>query len=47
MPDATFMLSAFGDEMGDELATQLDVLSALDIHYLELRGAIWMKAASV
>ncbi len=40
MSDATFILSAFGDEIDTDLATQLDVLSALDIHHLELRG-VW------
>ncbi len=40
MSDATFILSAFGDEIGADFATQLDVLSALDIHHLELRG-VW------
>ncbi len=39
MSDATFILSAFGDEIDTDLATQLDVLSALDIHHLEFRGA--------
>ncbi len=34
-----FILSAFGDEIDDDLATQLDVLEANDIHYLELRAA--------
>lgn len=36
---STFVLSAFGDEIDADLATQLDVLGALDIHHLELRGA--------
>ena len=35
----TFTLSAFGDEIADDLATQLDVLHAEDVHFLELRGA--------
>jgi sugar phosphate isomerase/epimerase len=40
MSDTTrFVLSAFGDEIDADLAVQLDVLSALDIHHLELRGA--------
>lgn len=40
MSDATvFVLSAFGDEIAADLAVQLDVLSALDIHHVELRGA--------
>lgn len=40
MSEATFLLSAFGDEIDSDLATQLDVLSMLDIHHLELRG-VW------
>ncbi|MEM8530393.1 MAG: sugar phosphate isomerase/epimerase family protein [Chloroflexota bacterium] len=42
MPAATFTLSAFGDEIIDDLATQLEVLSAENVHHLELRGA-WGK----
>ncbi|HEY7780584.1 MAG TPA: sugar phosphate isomerase/epimerase family protein [Ktedonobacterales bacterium] len=34
-----FTLSAFGDEVADDLETQLDVLAAEDVHHLELRGA--------
>ncbi len=34
-----FIISAFGDEIDDDLATQLDVLAAEDIHHLELRSA--------
>ena len=34
-----FTISAFGDEIDDDLATQLDVLASQDIHHLELRGA--------
>lgn len=34
-----FILSAFGDEIDEDLATQLDVLAANDIHHLELRSA--------
>lgn len=34
-----FILSAFGDEIDNDLATQLDVLAAIDIHHLELRSA--------
>ena len=34
-----FNISAFGDEIDDDLATQLDVLAAEDIHHLELRSA--------
>src|SRR3712207_2459217 len=35
----TFIVSAFGDEIVDDLATQLDVLASEGIHHLELRGA--------
>jgi sugar phosphate isomerase/epimerase len=38
----TVKLSAFGDEVADNLAEQLDVLTREDIHCLELRGA-WGK----
>jgi len=34
-----FILSAFGDEIDEDLATQLDVLAANNIHHLELRAA--------
>lgn len=34
-----FILSAFGDEIDNDLATQLDVLAANNIHHLELRSA--------
>lgn len=37
-----FTLSGFGDEIGDELEVQLDTLTELDIHFLELRG-VWGK----
>jgi sugar phosphate isomerase/epimerase len=39
---ATFTLSAFGDEIADDLATQLDVLVSEGVRHLELRGA-WGK----
>ncbi|MFO7168030.1 MAG: sugar phosphate isomerase/epimerase family protein [Chloroflexota bacterium] len=39
---ATFTLSAFGDEIADDLATQLDVLASDGVRHLELRGA-WGK----
>lgn len=39
---ATFTLSAFGDEIADDLATQLDVLISEGVRHLELRGA-WGK----
>jgi len=42
MSEATFTISAFGDEIADDLATQLRVLRELEIGYLELRGA-WGK----
>ncbi len=36
---ATFILSAFGDEIDDDLDTQLRVLTSEGINHLELRGA--------
>jgi sugar phosphate isomerase/epimerase len=39
MTQAIFTLSAFGDEIADDLETQLDVLAAEGIAALELRGA--------
>ena len=39
MQGAVFALSAFGDEVADDLATQLDVLADEGIRHLELRGA--------
>jgi sugar phosphate isomerase/epimerase len=39
---ATFTLSAFGDEIADDLAEQLDLLAAEGVYSLELRGA-WGK----
>ena len=42
MSEANFTISAFGDEIDDDLATQLAVLRELQIGYLELRGA-WGK----
>lgn len=35
----SFRLSAFGDEIADDLDTQLRVLDSEDVHCLELRGA--------
>ncbi|HEY3289603.1 MAG TPA: sugar phosphate isomerase/epimerase family protein [Anaerolineae bacterium] len=35
----SFKLSAFGDEIDDDLETQLSVLEAENVHFLELRGA--------
>jgi sugar phosphate isomerase/epimerase len=40
--DTRFRLSAFGDEIADDLATQLDVLAGEGIAFLEFRGA-WGK----
>ena len=37
--DATFTLSAFGDEIDADLNTQLELLTELSIGYLELRSA--------
>jgi sugar phosphate isomerase/epimerase len=42
MAGSHVILSAFGDEIADDLATQLDVLQDLGIHHLEFRGA-WGK----
>ncbi|MGB0387735.1 MAG: sugar phosphate isomerase/epimerase family protein [Ardenticatenaceae bacterium] len=39
---ATFTLSAFGDEIADDLHEQLDLLSELGVHHLEFRAA-WGK----
>ncbi len=39
---ATFTLSAFGDEIDQDLETQLTVLNRLEVGYLDLRGA-WGK----
>jgi sugar phosphate isomerase/epimerase len=39
MPEARFTLSAFGDEIDDDLQRQLHVLRGLSINYLELRAA--------
>lgn len=36
---AEFILSAFGDEIDDDLEKQLTVLVSEDVHHLELRGA--------
>ena len=38
----SFVLSAFGDEIDDDVDTQLDLLAKLDIRYLEMRTA-WGK----
>ncbi len=42
MNSATFTLSAFGDEIDQDLALQLKVLNQLEVGYLDLRGA-WGK----
>ena len=42
MSAATFTLSAFGDEIADDLQEQLQVLRELSVGYLELRG-VWGK----
>src|SRR5689334_18995604 len=39
MPESLFTLSAFGDEIADDLVTQLEVLASEGISHLELRGA--------
>ncbi|MBN1876472.1 MAG: sugar phosphate isomerase/epimerase [Anaerolineae bacterium] len=39
---ATFTISAFGDEIDQDLEVQLAVLNKLDVGYLDLRGA-WGK----
>lgn len=39
---ATFQLSAFGDEISADLAEQLQTLTGLNVHGLDLRGA-WGK----
>lgn len=42
MTTPSFILSAFGDEIDPDLATQLTVLASEGVHYLELRSA-WGK----
>jgi sugar phosphate isomerase/epimerase len=42
MSSATFALSAFGDEIADDLREQLQLLRELQIGHLELRG-VWGK----
>ncbi len=39
MTKARWTLSAFGDEIDDDLGTQLDVLASEGVRHLELRGA--------
>ena len=38
---ARFTLSAFGDEIADDVDEQLRVLDELDIGFLELRSELW------
>ncbi len=42
MMSGSFKISAFGDEIADDLDTQLSTLSKLKIRFLELRG-VWGK----
>ena len=42
MSSATFTLSAFGDEIADDLQEQISVLRELQVRYLDLRG-VWGK----
>ena len=44
---SSFVLSAFGDEIDDDVDTQLDVLGELDIRCLEMRTAWGKKAAEL
>ena len=44
---SSFALSAFGDEISDDVDTQLDLLGELDIRYLEMRTAWGKKAADL
>ena len=39
MSRAHFTLSGFGDEVADDLQTQLEVLASEGVHHLEMRGA--------
>ncbi len=39
MKEAAFILSAFGDEIADDLSEQLTTLNDLNIGYLDLRNA--------
>jgi sugar phosphate isomerase/epimerase len=39
MPEASFALSAFGDEIAVDLGEQLDLLNELKVSYLDLRSA--------
>ena len=44
---SAFVLSAFGDEIDDDVDTQLDTLGGLGIRYLEMRTAWGKKAADL
>ena len=44
---SSFVLSAFGDEIDDDVDTQLDVLGEFDIRCLEMRTAWGKKAAEL
>lgn len=44
---SAFVLSAFGDEIDDNVDRQLDVLTGLGIRYLEMRTAWGKKAADL
>ena len=44
---SSFVLSAFGDEIDDDIDTQLDLLGELGIRYLEMRTAWGKKAAEL
>ena len=43
---ASFTISAFGDEIADDLDTQLETMLRLNVHFLELRG-VWGKNVSI
>jgi sugar phosphate isomerase/epimerase len=47
MSESSFTLSAFGDEIADDLATQLDLLASEGIYHLELRGAWGQNALAL
>jgi sugar phosphate isomerase/epimerase len=44
---ATFFLSAFGDEISNELTEQLETLTQLNIHGLDLRNALGKNVADM
>ena len=45
MNSASFMISAFGDEIASDLETQLQVLNELKIPCLELRAGVGAERA--